>query len=217
LIPVDVGALKSDEKIDVLIDQARNENPEPTEIIGRVDQSSFRKYYRESTLGNLFSDMLREVSKADLALINSGSLRADLNAGAITREELINIYPFVDKYHVVEIDGSALKELLEYSYQLTYGFGQISGLTSKYNSDNPEGSKLIKAKVNGKSIDDLKKYTVACSSFLANGGDGFYMLKNGNVIYKSKENLIDAYLNYIIQAKELTIPDLGRQVDISKK
>jgi 2',3'-cyclic-nucleotide 2'-phosphodiesterase (5'-nucleotidase family) len=161
--------------------------------------------------------MIKEISKADIGLINSGSLRADLNSGAITREELINIYPFVDKYHVVEIDGSALKELLEYSYQLTYGFGQMSGITSKYDSDKPAGNRLIKAKVNGKPIDDSRKYTIACSSFLANGGDGFHMLKNGNLISRSEENLIDAYIDYIGQVKQLNIPDLGRQVDVAKK
>lgn len=217
LIPVDVSKLRSDAQVDRLVAQAREENMELTDIIGTADQSSFRKYYRESSLGNMVGDMLREISKADIGLINSGSLRADLNAGDITREELINIYPFVDKYHVVEIDGVALKALLEYSYQLTYGFGQISGLTSTYNSTKPAGKRLIEAKVNGKPIEDTKKYTIASSSFLANGGDGFHMLKNGKLISKSEEILIDAYIDYISKAKRLTIPAVGRQIDVSKK
>lgn len=217
LIPVDVSKLESDEQIDQLVSRVRKEHSALTEVIGTANASSFRKYYRESTLGNLFSDMLKEIAEADIGLVNAGSLRADLNAGKITCEELINIYPFPDGFHVVEIDGSALKELLEYSYQLTYGFGQIAGLTSTYDSTKPAGSRLIEAQVNGEPIEDAKQYTVACSAFLANGGDGFHMLKNGKLMAKSEGELIDAYLDYIRQAEQLTIPALGRQIDVSRK
>jgi len=217
LIPVDASLLKSDLEVNKLMQKAREQNPELTETIGSVNNAGYRKYYRESTLGNLLADMLKEFSNADIGIINSGSIRADLNKGDITLEELINIYPFVDKFHVVEINGKSLKKLLEYSYQLTYGFVQLSGVTITYNSQNLEGHRLINATINGKPINESKKYTVASSSFLANGGDGFEMLEKGRLISISEANLIDYYIDYIRSKKHLEIPPLGRQIDVSRK
>ena len=217
LIPVDVEFLKPDEKVNNLILQARNKHPELVEIIGNTDKPAYRKYYRESSLGNLLCDILKETSQADIAIMNSGSLRADLNTGNITREDVINIYPFIGKYNIVEINGQALKELLEYSYGLTYGFVQQSGLTSEYNSQLPEGERLIDVKINGKALELSKKYTIACSAFLANGGDGFEMLKKGKLISKSEKKMPEYFIDYIKQKKHLSVPQSGRQIDISKK
>lgn len=217
LIPVDAGTLKPDIEVNKLMQKVREQNSELTKILGSVNKAGYRKYYRESTLGNLLADMLKESSKADIGIINSGSIRADLNEGGVTIEELINIYPFVDKFHVVEINGKSLKELLEYSYQLSYGFVQLSGLTIKYNSKSPEGHRLIDAKINGKPIDESKKYTIASSSFLANGGDGFEMLEKGRLISISEANMIDYFIDYIGSKKHLKIPLLGRQIDVSRK
>lgn len=217
LIPVDVEFLQPDKKVNNLILQARNKYPELTEVIGKTDKAAYRKYYRESSLGNLLSDILKESSQADIAIMNSGSIRADLNTGDITREDVINIYPFIGKFYVIEINGQALKELLEYSYQLTYGLVQVSGLTSKYNSKLAEGNRLIDVKIDGKALDLSKKYTIASSAFLGNGGDGFEMLKNGKLISKSEKKLMMYFIDYIELKKHLSIPQLGRQIDISKK
>ena len=100
LIPVDVSQLKPDKKISQLVEKVRKEHKELTQIIAKVDQPGYRKYYRESTIGNFMADMMRKVSKADIGLVNSGSIRADLNKGDITSEELSNIYPFLDTYHI---------------------------------------------------------------------------------------------------------------------
>ncbi len=217
LIPVDVSTLKSDIEVNKLVQEVRVQNPELIEILGSVDNAGYRKYYRESTLGNLLADMLKESSKADIGLINSGSIRADLNKGDITIEELINVYPFVDEFHVVEINGKSLKELLEYSCELTYGFVQLSGITIKYNSKNAKGHRLISAKVNGKPINDSMNYTIASSSFLANGGDGFAMLKEGNPISISEYDMIDYFINNVRNKKHVKMPMLGRQIDVSRK
>ncbi len=217
LIPVNADVLKPDKKINQLVQQVRQENEELTEILGTIDKPGFRKYNRESSLGNLMADMLKEISKADIGLINSGALRADLNAGDITTEELSNIYPFIDKYHVVEIDGTKLKELLEYSYKLPYGIAQLSGVSSKYNSKNPVGKRLIEASINGIPLDESKKYRVASTAFVANGGDGYSILKNGKLIHASSKSLIEYFIEYVKSKKRLALPALGRQIDVSRK
>lgn len=216
LIPVKVNELKADQKVLELVEQARVENSELTEVLGNIDKSCYRKYYQESKVGNLFCDILKLSSGADIAIMNSGSLRADLAKGEITIEEVINVYPFVDKFFVIEISGKALTELLEYSYQLTYGIVQFSGLQTKYNSKYPQGSRLTEALVNDNVLDPEKNYTIACSGFLGNGGDGFYMLKDGNKLRESDESMGQYFINYIRENPHLKAPELGRQLDANR-
>ncbi len=217
LIPVDNSLLKQNEKVENLLVEARKQNPDLVEILCKTDKPAYRKYYRESTLGNLLSDILKEYSQADIALMNSGSIRADLNKGNITVEDIINIYPFIGKYHVVEIDGQSLKDLLEYSCQLTYGLVQFSGVSIKYNSKLPKGNRLIEVKINNEPLDLLKKYTVTSSAFVANGGDGFEMFQNGTLLRQSDKKMVDYFIDYFRGKQNLYIPPLGRQIDISKK
>ncbi|MCA9733415.1 MAG: bifunctional metallophosphatase/5'-nucleotidase [Deferribacteres bacterium] len=217
LIPVNADSLTPDTKVAQLITKARNDHPELTEVIGYIDRPAFRKYYQESTLSNLMADILKSVSKADIGLVNPGSMRADLNAGEITVEEIKNIYPFVDPFHVVEINGRSLLDLVEYSCQLTYGLAQFSGVKLTYDSQHPAGKRVIEVQVNGKPLELNANYTIACSAFLANGGDGFSMLKQGKKIRISDLKMIDHMLQFIRSTKQFTCPNLGRQIDVAKK
>jgi len=73
------------------------------------------------------------------------SIALDLSA----QEKQPNVvFILADDLAVVEISGKELKELLNYSLQLTYGFAQFSGLTMEYDSSLPNGQRLLKAKVN---------------------------------------------------------------------
>ena len=54
-----------------------------------------RAYGEESNMGNLFADAAEEYDeKIDFAVINSGALRQDLDAGILTKGDLISAFPF---------------------------------------------------------------------------------------------------------------------------
>ena len=162
------------------------------------------------------ADILRHSSKSDIAVINSGSLRADINPGEVTIEDLINVYPFIGKFHVVEISGENVIKLLEHSYSLAYGFSQMSGVETIYDGREPVGNRLIKAQINGIPLDLNKKYTVASSAFVAYGGDNYSMLAEGNLIYKSDKRKIDYFIEYFQNMKNIQVPSVGRQIDIAR-
>lgn len=216
LIPVESAKLEPDQEILERIHAARETAPYLGEVVGQVDSLAFRRYYRESNLGNLLSDVLREASGADIAVMNSGSLRADLNPGDVTAEDVLNVYPFIGKFHVVEIDGDAVRELLEYSYALHYGYAQMSGVEAIYNSRNPVGSRLIEARVAGQPLDPEKKYTVASSAFLAQGGDGYWMLAKGTPVCQSTAPLSRSILEFFEANDLVHVPQIGRQKDLDR-
>ena len=211
LIPVIADRIPPAPRIKSLIDASRANNPQLTEVIGINYKTGFRKYNAESNLGNFMADAIKEGAKSDIGMINPGSIRADLDVGEITVEEIVNIYPFIDKTVTVEIDGKALLELIEYSASLTYGLVQFSGLEIEYDFRKPVGQRLIDATVNGKAIVEMNKYSVSCSSFVAGGGDGFSMLKKGKVLARSEKKQIDYLLDYIRARKDIYLPDIGRQ------
>ncbi len=208
LIPVISDKLTPHPIIKGLIDKTRAANPHLTKVIGTNVETGYRKYNRTSNLGRFIADIVKDGAKADIGMVNPGSIRADLDIGDITVEEIVNIYPFIDELITVEIDGKGLNELLEYSASLTYGLVQFSGLEIDYDFNKPIGERIVKARVNGKKIKDKKRYSVACSAFIAGGGDGFSMLKNGKVLAKSEEKFIDFLLNYIIEKQEIVLPEV---------
>ena len=217
LIPVEAAELEPDATILARIETARRSAPHLGEALATIDRLAFRRYYRESNLGNLLSDVLREASAADVAVMNSGGIRADFNPGEVTVEDVLNVYPFIGKFHVVEIPGTAVAELLEYGYALHYGFLQASGVETTYDSRRPAGERLIEVKIGGEPLDPAATYTVASSAFLANGGDGYAMLAAGRVAHRSEERLVESFLAYFRATGDVMVPAVGRQRDLARE
>ena len=142
-----------------MIATARKQYPELSQKIATINEVAFRRYYRESNIGNLVADLMREEAGSDIAMMSSGSTRVDLNKGPVTVENVTNVFPFTDTLNVVKISGKQLDELLEYSYTLPYGLAQFSGIEARYDSQRPEGDRLLSLTVNGKPVNMNEKYT----------------------------------------------------------
>ena len=87
----------------------------------------------ETNLGNLIADAMRAHVGADVAIINSGSIRGDRTfaAGQLSRRELLTMQPFGNKLCKIEVTGrtivDALKSATE-SWPAAAGrFPQVSG------------------------------------------------------------------------------------------
>ena len=217
LIPVESKKLKANPAIENLINKARSDAPHLSEVVGYIDKTAYRRYYRESNIGNMITDIMRHATGADIAAHNSGSIRYDINKGKVTRGNILDVSPFKSKLATVELTGAQVVELLEYSYELAYGIVQMSGVETIYDSKKPIGSRLIDVKINGQKIDLTKAYTVAATSFMATGGDGFSMLKDGRNRKIEPVLINEMLIDYFENNKSITIPDVGRQIDISRK
>ena len=214
LIAVDSEKLPAEERTTELIERYRARHPSLSEELAEINGPAMRLYNRESPLGNLLTDYMREGVDADIALMNSGAIRRDLNAGIVTMEDLINVYPFTGKLTVVELTGKQVRELIEYSLTLPYGIGQISGAQLKYDSSAPLMERLVSIQIGGQALQEDRKYTVCTSAFVANGGDGYSIFTEGRVVSDEKL-LIDVLYNGFTAAGQIEVPRLGRQVDVA--
>jgi 5'-nucleotidase len=82
----------------------------------------------ESALGNLVADAMRAWGEADVAIINSGSLRADLAAGPVSYCDVYGLFPFDSRFVVLEVTGAELERILEFLSSGAHSMPQVSGL-----------------------------------------------------------------------------------------
>jgi 5'-nucleotidase len=131
-----------------------------------------RSYEDESALGSLLADSLRGLTRADVALVNPGGLRADLKRGPVTYGAVYEVMPFDDQVATLDVSGEQLRKLLVAAYGSRKGVFQVSGLEVKLahcpTPDRLKGFSLP----GGKQVDPAARYRVALSDFLARGGDG---------------------------------------------
>ena len=156
---------------------------------------------------------MKEAAQSDIAFLNSGAIRADIDSGEITLEKLINVYPFKDNLTIIELTGSQIKELIEYSLTLPYGIGQVAGMTIKYDSTKIEMNRVLEIKINGADLQDQKKYTVSVSGYLATGGDGYMVFPEGRLI-SNDAPFQDALAAEFKKTNLVNLPKIGRIIDI---
>lgn len=74
---------------------------------------------RETAIGNLCADAYRYIAKTDIAIVNGGGIRADLNAGNITYSDIIAVHPYGNKLTAVKATGQEILDALEMSVRST--------------------------------------------------------------------------------------------------
>ena len=130
-----------------------------------------KAYKTESAEGDWFTElMLAAEPRAQVALTNGGGLRADIPAGPLTYGGLFSAMPFDNRFALVTLRGSQLRELVVHNLESDAGIFSWAGLTAHARC---KGDKLdVAIEVGGKPLVDDLPYVVATSDFLASGGDG---------------------------------------------
>lgn len=72
---------------------------------------------REVAIGDFVADAYRLISGADIAMCNGGVIRASLDKGDITYNDIISINPYGNSLCVIEISGQEILDMLEYFYR----------------------------------------------------------------------------------------------------
>jgi 5'-nucleotidase len=218
-------------------------------VVGRQSADLDRAYLStkpvrdsESSLGNLIADAQLAAADApdsvlggaDLAIMNPGGIRADLNClapaasgqanGDITYAETFEVQPFSNTVNAVDLTGAAVERILEQQWAVRGGspsFLQLSvssNVRFEFVPDGPDGDRIDPAKI---TIDNVPlklagTYRVAANSFLIGGGDSFDGFKDGRVAGSTPitgPNDVDAFNAYLAaQPGPVAPPALDRAV-----
>jgi 5'-nucleotidase len=142
----------------------------------------------ESALGDVIADaQLAATAPTDfggavVAFMNPGGIRADLAAGEVTYGELFTVQPFNNVMTVKTMTGDMIRRLLEQQFEIASPprILQVSrGFTYSYDTTRPAGSRVSNIAIGGTPIDLAASYRVAMNNFLADGGDGFTVFREG--------------------------------------
>ena len=139
---------------------------------------------QECTLGNLVTDALLFETAADVAIMNGGSLRAALPAGALKWGDIFQVLPFSNVVTIFDISGADLLAALENGVSRvgadsgTGRFPQVAGMAYSYDPSQPEGSRIVEVTVQGSPLDPNTTYRVASNDFLRQGGDGYQVFND---------------------------------------
>lgn len=140
---------------------------------------------RETNLADLIADAFRAYAKADVALLNGGSIRsnASFGPGPLTRKDIVAVLPFENPIVKVEITGRVLRQAIEHGLARVAEdkedgrFPQVSGIRYRFDARKPAGARLVDIAVAGQPLDDARVYSLATNTYLLGGGDGYTMLK----------------------------------------
>lgn len=147
----------------------------------------------ESPLGDIIADAQLAATKdakggsAVIALTNPGGIRTDMvpkENGAITFGDVFASQPFRNRLVTMTLTGSQLKELLEQQWldpkrprilQVSNGFSYT------WDASKPLGERVMADKMilSGRPVEPATGYRVTLNDYLAVGGDGFTVAKQG--------------------------------------
>lgn len=95
----------------------------------------------ETNLGDLCADAFRYITNADIGYVNGGGIRSDIQAGDITFNDLMNVFPFNNQIVLAEVNGQIIKDMLEMTvmnWPMEDGsFPHVSGLIFSVNTSIP--------------------------------------------------------------------------------
>ena len=168
----------------------------------------------EATIGDFICDAMRADSKADIAMQNPGGMRAELDAGPITRGDVYAVMPFDNTIVTLELSGELVKLAIEQALRGDR-ITQVSGLRFVIDTSKPELEKVISMTLaDGSPFDRRKTYRVAVNNFMATGGDRYDALTQGRNKLDTGRLIRDAMEDWVkaqcAGGKPLSIPGDGR-------
>ncbi len=186
----------------------------PEQTVGNtampIDPMTSLSRRRESMLGDLVTDAMRAGTGADVALLNSGTLRLDrvIPPGAVTNHHIETIFPFPDQTRVVTfpMTGAQLRNVLEHSVSRgvlgSGGFLQVSGLTFRFDPAKPSGRRIVGdiRRSSGTVVSPTDTVRVASGAYTAcEGGDGYQIPEAAPVCVQqdSAPRAADLLIRYI--------------------
>jgi len=175
------------ESREVVAEYLRMVSDKMDQVIGEtavpLESRFFKVRTEETNMGNFIADLMRGGSGADIAILNSGTIRADtlFPPGQIKMRDVLDLLPMVDELCVLRLTGKQVLAALENGVckypRLEGRFPCVSGLRFAFDAAKPEGERVVpgsvvidgKGKLNGEDL-----YTLVTKEYLGTTGkDGY--------------------------------------------
>ena len=186
------------------LDEIRNEVV--AETTAPIEGSREVCRQQECEMGNLVADaMLERVQDQgiDVAIANSGGLRASIDEGEVTMGEVLTVLPFQNTLSTFEVTGQALIDALENGvsqYEEQAGrFPQVAGMSFSFDPSAEPGNRVSDVTVGDEPIDPNATYGAVSNNYVRNGGDGYSMFEDAANAYDYGPDLADVTAEFLAE------------------
>jgi 5'-nucleotidase len=164
----------------------------------------------DHALGRLIADAHLAATRsngAQVAFTNPGGIRTALHAsganGVVTYGDAYSTQPFGNSLVTMTLTGAQLKTLLEQQWSASDPerariLQPSAGLSYAWDTRRPRGDRTSSIRLEGRPLADGDRVRVTVNSFLAAGGDGFRILRDGSERVGGPLD-IDAFTDFLQQ------------------
>ena len=147
-----------------------------------------RKRDEESPIDSLFADILREQTKADIALLPGVGYGVAIPPGPVTASQLRQLVPHEGKVVTMRLSGVQIIEVLEQAVENTFtddpavkvgGMIQVAGIRFRYDPKTAKGHRVWHVERTEGRWKPMDDYTVATNTMMAGGGHNYQTLTKG--------------------------------------
>lgn len=200
----------------------------------RTNETNLGDFITDAYLWQAQNAVAVDGLKVDGAIANGGGIRASIEAGDVTLEDIVATTPYNNVLYLMTIKGSDLQELLEsatsYAPEPIGAFPQLAGIkcvldtcvpfekgrlypgSGIYYAPKCLGARLQILEVGGKPFDEDKIYRIATIEFIVRGGDAY-----AHVTEPGAAELLclgyvdsDALKNFLVSGLGGVVPELYR-------
>lgn len=135
---------------------------------------------RETEVGRLFADTLRDALRLDIMFVGSGSLRGERIGPLVEYQDLVEMYPYNDEIYRVTVTGTVLERMLNHifreeafegdhteMYQFSRGLSVVCSQQEK---------RMLEARFEGEPLTDDRIFRIGIQAFHYSNMEDFFSL-----------------------------------------
>ena len=170
-VPINERTCPRDKSIEDMIHNYKNQTDSK---YGQIVTKFVRKLthpdrFRETELGDLFSDVLKEALGVDIFLLGSGSIRNEELGPVVTKGDLNECFPYDDAVHLVYATGAQIKHMVmrmlrdeAFAGEHTEFYQLSEGLVVEYDQATHS---FLRFDFEGEPIDEERVFTLGLQHF----------------------------------------------------
>jgi 5'-nucleotidase/UDP-sugar diphosphatase len=172
---------------------------------------------RETNLGNLVADAVKDAGHADIALVPADEIvETQIPSGSVPITQITGALRYAedssDTVVTLDLTGAQILQALERAVSRAPkpfdGFLQVAGLQVRYDTGKPAGKRVTATGPNGGALSASRTYRIATTRPMANGGLGYFKIWDKSAIVAdtgmSIASCVETYLSGL-KAVESTV------------
>lgn len=182
-----IETMKSKEEIDEVGDAV---------TITRVDLLSDDTSKKDTILAQIFTDGIKNRTRADIVILNGGAFKSSIKVGKIYREDIKKVLP-EDKISIIYLTGKEIENIIKKENSFENGavwYPNFAGVTFE-----KSGQEIKDIRVNGMPLDIYSKYRTAVNEFILNGKEVYADInkRESENVKESGTEMVERYLRMI--------------------